>query len=74
LESGLTEFQERKTGLFIPYWLADRFSDWLVEQKGEKGLFLAYVFFEIRSVKMQEIDASKACLTSSVLVTKKYWY
>jgi hypothetical protein len=36
---------ERKTGLFIPYWLADRFSDWLEEQKGEKVWF-EYAYFQ----------------------------
>jgi hypothetical protein len=40
VESGITDFNGRKTGLFIPFWLADRFSDGLeVVEWGKKEFF-----------------------------------
>ena len=40
LESEITRFAGRKTGLIIPYWLADRCSDGLEQGKnGKKACF-----------------------------------
>jgi hypothetical protein len=36
-ESGINDFAGRKTGLFIPFWLADRFLDGLEDGEEEKG-------------------------------------
>ena len=52
LESEITSFAGRKTGLIIPYWLADRRSDGLGEGgKREKGLFWGNCFFRRRFQK-----------------------
>jgi len=41
-----------KTALFIPYWLADRFSDGLeVVERGKRSV-LSMLIFKIRAVKM----------------------
>ncbi len=39
LESEITVFLGNKTGLIIPFWLADRFSDGLEDGERKEGLF-----------------------------------
>jgi len=39
LKLGITDFEGRKTGLFKPVWLADRFPDGLEDAEGKKACF-----------------------------------
>jgi hypothetical protein len=43
----MNSFKGRKTGLFKPVWLADRFPDGLVEGEGKEDLFLGWFFWEM---------------------------
>jgi hypothetical protein len=44
-ESGITYFSARKTGLYIPFWLANRLSDWLEYWETDKRPVLGVPVF-----------------------------
>ena len=54
LESEIADFNGRKTGLFIPFWLADLFSDRLRQREQGKACFGYHMntpFFHVCEVR-----------------------
>jgi len=60
LESEITRFAGRKTGLIIPFWLADRRSDGLEKaENGKKGCFECLDYFAQQTQYDQTYSSNK---------------
>jgi hypothetical protein len=62
LESRMPGFNEEKTGLFIPFWLADLFSDGMEYVEVGKREVLKMLIFRVRPVKIWRYNAQRTLL------------